>query len=62
LLVLPETMDISAPKYLFYPKEKPSLPLHDIPVVTATDSSVEPFGLLVDDPNSVDVEIVRWPA
>ena len=55
-------MAISAPKYLFDPKEKPSLPLHDIPVVTATDSSVEPFGCLVDDPNSVDVEIVRWPA
>ena len=55
-------MAISVPKYLFDPRDKPSLPLHDIPVVTATDSSVEPFGFLVDDPNSVDVEIVRWPA
>ncbi len=55
-------MSSSVPRYLFDLKEKPSRPLHDVPVVAATDVSVQPFGYLVDDPDSVDVEIVQWPA
>ena len=33
-----------------------------IPVVEATPTSLEGYGRLVDDPEAVSVEIVRWPA
>lgn len=33
-----------------------------MPVVTATATALEGYGYLVDDPNAVRVEIVRWPA
>lgn len=33
-----------------------------MPVVTATATTLEGYGYLVDDPNAVRVEIVPWPA
>ena len=52
----------NAPQYLFEPHEKPSLPLFEVPVVKATDSSVQGYGHLVDDPDHCEIEIVRWPS
>lgn len=52
----------NAPRYLFNPTEKPSLPWHSVPIITATDKSVKGYGYLVDDPDSCDIEIVQWPA
>lgn len=34
---------------------------HDVTLVKATADSLEGFGMLVDDPNDVDIEIVQWP-
>jgi len=55
-------MDGSAPTYIFEASEKPSLPLHEVPLIEATDESVKGYGRLVDDPDDVEIEIVRWPA
>ena len=55
-------MIANAPQYLFDPADKPSLPLHEVPLVTATDDSVQGYGWLVDHPDDIDIEIVRWPA
>jgi hypothetical protein len=33
-----------------------------IPVVEATTQSLDGYGRLVDDPNAIEIEIVRWPA
>lgn len=52
----------NAPNYLFEPADKPALPLHTVPVITADDSSVQGYGVLVDRPDDIDIEIVRWPA
>ena len=52
----------TAPKYIFEAREKPSLPLFPVPLVTATDESIKGYGSLVDDPAACDIEIVRWPA
>ncbi len=38
------------------------LRLHRIPVVEANDENFKDFGRIVTDINSVNVEIVRWPA
>jgi len=55
-------MTASAPTYIFDAGDKPSLPLHPVPLVAATDDSVAGYGRLVDDPAACDIEIVRWPA
>jgi hypothetical protein len=51
----------TAPNYL-----NPDLPTYlkrvSIPAVEATDEALKGFGFLVDDPEQVKVEIVRWPA
>ncbi|MBL8894879.1 MAG: ureidoglycolate lyase [Rhizobiales bacterium] len=51
-----------APVYLFDPKDKPDLPVVDVPLVIATEESVREYGCLVDDPAHFDIEIVTWPA
>ncbi len=51
-----------APNYLFEPSTKPFFPLHSVPLVVATDQSVEGYGVLVERPEDIDIEIVRWPA
>ena len=35
---------------------------HRIPLVAATEASLEGYGRLVEDPQSFPIEIVRWPA
>jgi ureidoglycolate lyase/seryl-tRNA synthetase len=38
------------------------LPWHEVPLVHADQTSVAPFGRLVDDPDGCRIEIVQWPA
>ena len=55
-------MDNARPNYMFDASEKPSLNLFEVPLVVATDDTVQDYGCLVDDPAKFDIEIVRWPA
>lgn len=50
-------------KYLFEAREKPSLPLINVPLIEATEDSVRGYGCLVDDPDAFAfaIEIVQWP-
>jgi len=48
-------------KYIFEASDKPSLPLITVPLIKATDDSVQGYGCLVDDPDRFKVEIVQWP-
>ncbi len=50
------------PQYLFDAASKPSLPLHQVPLIVADRHSVKGYGKLVSDPDKLDIEIVRWPA
>ena len=51
-----------APTYIFEAADKPSLPIHPVPLIEATDESVKGYGRLIDDPANCDIEITRWPA
>jgi ureidoglycolate lyase len=53
---------LDAPTYIFEANEKPSRDLHRVPLIEATAQSVEGYGCLVDNPDDIDIEIVRWPA
>ncbi|MCB2119680.1 MAG: ureidoglycolate lyase [Rhodobacteraceae bacterium] len=53
---------MSAPVYMFDAAEKPSLPLHKVPLVEATAESLKGYGHLVDDHEGFEIEITRWPA
>jgi hypothetical protein len=55
-------MTQSAPQYIFSPAEKPELDIVDVPLVVATDLSVEGYGCLVKEPEQAEIEIVQWPA
>jgi hypothetical protein len=44
------------------PKLPSALRVHHMPVVKASAQALEGYGLLVDDPDQCDVQIVRWPA
>jgi ureidoglycolate lyase len=55
-------MNKPAPNFMFEAFEKPSLDLFDVPLIEATDVSIEGYGCLVDHPDGVEIEIVRWPA
>ena len=55
-------MAAPAPQYLFDPSDKPALQLHDVPLLVATDESVRGYGALVEHPDDIEIEIVRWPA
>ena len=57
-----EAMAAPAPQYIFDPSDKPALPLHDVPLIVATDESVQDYGALVEHPDDIEIEIVRWPA
>lgn len=52
----------TAPTHLFEASERPSLPLHRVPLIEATEESRAGYGRLVDDPDRLELEIVRWPA
>jgi len=53
---------VNAPVYMFDAAEKPSLPLHQVPLVVATDESLKGYGHLVDNHEGFEIEITRWPA
>ncbi|GAA6162445.1 hypothetical protein NBRC116590_01490 [Pelagimonas sp. KU-00592-HH] len=53
---------MNTPVYMFDASEKPSLPLHTVPIVQATDEALKGYGYLVDDPEGFEIEITRWPA
>jgi ureidoglycolate lyase/seryl-tRNA synthetase len=38
------------------------LPWHDVPLLVASDDTVQSYGYLVDDPDDFEIEIVQWPA
>ena len=50
-----------APDYL-NPGLPPGLARVRMPVVDATPEALDGYGLLVDDPEDCEIEIVRWPA
>ena len=41
--------------------EKPTLPLHHVPLVEATPESLQGYGELIEAQDSRDIEIVCWP-
>lgn len=53
---------MNKPQYLFDASEKPDLPLFDVPLVVATEDTVKGYGAMVDHPDDLQIEIVRWPA
>ena len=55
-------MTQSSPNYMFDASEKPSLAQFDVPLIVATKDSVKAYGCLVNDPDTFEIEIVRWPA
>jgi len=55
-------MNQSAPIYMFDAAEKPSLELFEVPLIVATDDTIEGYGQLVDNPENFEIEIVQWPA
>lgn len=52
---------MNKPEYLFDAASKPSLPWHEVPLIRATETSVRGYGCLVDDPDTFEIEITRWP-
>ncbi len=52
----------SDPTYLFSASDKPSLEILKVPLIYATEDSVQGYGCLVDDQAKFDIEIVTWPA
>ena len=50
---------MTAPEYIFDAQSKPSLPWHEVPLIRATDTSVEGYGCLVDDPQGFEIVITR---
>ena len=55
-------MNQPAPNYIFEANEKPTLELVEVPLIEATEQSVQGYGCLVDDPDNFEIEIVTWPA
>lgn len=53
--------NISAPDYLD-PQIPRGLKRIHIPVIEASEANIKGYGVLVDDPDKFDIEIVRWPA
>ena len=52
---------MNAPEYIFEASSKPSLPWHEVPLIRATEKSVQGYGCLVDDPEGFEIAITRWP-
>ncbi|MEE8287005.1 MAG: ureidoglycolate lyase, partial [Gammaproteobacteria bacterium] len=48
--------------YLFDPEKKPDLPLVSVPLIVASDATLDGYGHLVDEPEQCEIEIVTWPA
>ncbi|UTW13667.1 ureidoglycolate lyase [Marinobacterium rhizophilum] len=52
---------MNAPQYLFDVSSKPSLPWHEVPLIRATNTALQGYGYLVEDPDCCEIEITRWP-
>lgn len=52
----------SAPQYIFEAQTRPSLPQFEVPLIVATSESVKGYGILYDNPDDCEIEIVKWPA
>ncbi len=55
-------MSAPEPRYLFDPKDKPTLPAVDVPLIEADDAAMDGYGHLVEEPDRCEIAIVRWPA
>ncbi|MEE9322457.1 MAG: ureidoglycolate lyase [Granulosicoccus sp.] len=53
---------MNAPEYIFKANEKPSLPVHRVPLIVAEKTNLQGYGYLVDNPDDCEIEIVQWPA
>lgn len=53
---------MTKPEYIFDANSKPSLPVFEVPLVRASTESLAGYGCLVNDPETFEIEIVRWPA
>ena len=53
---------MTKPVYIFDANSKPSLPVFEVPLVRASTESLAGYGCLVNDPETFEIEIVRWPA
>ena len=53
---------MSKPEYLFDAAEKPDLPLYNVPLIVATEETVDGYGSMINHPDDHDIEIVQWPA
>lgn len=53
--------EASSPNYLD-PQLPTGLAKQTMPLVVATEASLRGYGCLVDDPEAIKIEIVRWPA
>ena len=52
---------MNKPEYIFEASSKASLPLHEVPLIRATEKSVKGYGCLVEDAENFEIEITRWP-
>ncbi|GGH27419.1 ureidoglycolate lyase [Cribrihabitans marinus] len=52
---------MTSPQYLFEASSKPSLPLHEVPLIRATNETLKGYGCVVEDPDGFEIEITRWP-
>lgn len=52
-------MNASSPQYLFDPAKKPVLPYISVPLVVATDATLDEYGQFVDDPDQCEIAIVQ---
>ncbi len=53
---------MSSPEYIFEASSKPSLPTYEVPLLQATEQTLKGYGCFVDDPDTFEIEITRWPA
>jgi len=54
-------MDIAGDRIPYIPSTG-ARRVHGAPLVVASSASLEGYGLLVDEPKTYPIEIVRWPA
>lgn len=47
--------------YIFEASAKPSLPLHEVPLIWATEGGIQGYGCLVENADDFEIEIIRLP-
>lgn len=55
-------MNSPVPVDYLNPDVPEALPWHPVPLIEATEESMQGYGCLVEDAAEFDIEIVRWPA